>query len=104
MSQILIKPIVTERSMQDAALGRFTFQVGLKANKHDIAASVGKAFNVHPTAVRTQIVKGVRKRSARSRTYFQTPASKKAVVSLKLGEKIELFDVTEQGHDHPIQK
>ena len=104
MNQILIKPIITERSMQVASLGRFTFEVDLKANKNEIAGVVAKTFNVHPLKVATQINKGRLKRSLRSRNYIKTAAVKKAVVSLKTGEKIDLFDVTESNHEHANKK
>ena len=95
MQDILIKPLVTERSMQEAALGRFTFQVDLDANKKQIADQVAKLFNVHPVKVQTSIVKGKTKRAPRTRTYIKESPYKKAVVQLKPGEKVELFDIQE---------
>lgn len=96
MSNVLIKPIITERSMMDASHGRFTFQVDLSANKSQIAAEVAAVFNVHPVDVHTMIVKGTSKRSLKARKLIKGANFKKAVVMLKAGEKIGLFDITEQ--------
>jgi len=89
---ILIKPIITERSLRYASLGRFTFEVEVSANKPEIAAEVAKTFNVHPVSVRTMVLKGGLKRSMRTRKYVQKADRKKAVITLKAGEKIDLFE------------
>lgn len=93
MDPILIKPLITERSMMEASRGRFTFEVHVKANKQQIKAEVVKAFNVHPIAITTMIIKGGSKRSARTRKVSKISNWKKAVITLKPGEKIDLFDV-----------
>ena len=93
MNTILIKPIITERSMMEASRGRFTFRVDLKANKQEIKNEVAKVFNVHPIDITTIVVKGKVKRSMKTRKTTKQSNWKKAVVSLKQGEKIDLFDV-----------
>lgn len=99
MNSILVRPIITEKSMNEAARGRFTFEVLKSANKHEIAEAVKTSFKVNPVKVQTLNVKGKTKRSAKTRKTFETSGFKKAVVQLKQGEKIELFDIAEQ-HNH----
>lgn len=95
MNSVLVKPLITERSMRDAAAGKFTFQVDRFANKSEIAKEIAAVFKVHPIKVATMILKGEKKRSLRSRNIAQEADIKKAIVTLKKGEKIALFDVTE---------
>ncbi|MEK7127493.1 MAG: 50S ribosomal protein L23 [Patescibacteria group bacterium] len=90
---ILIKPIITEKSMKEAQLGRFTFEVDKNANKPAIALVVAEMFKVHPVTVRTTIVKGRRQKVGKRRLEEAKPFWKKAVVYLKKDEKIALFDI-----------
>lgn len=95
-SNLLLKPIITEKSMQDAARGLFTFAVNIDANKAEIALAVNKTFNVKTEIVKTITFKGIAKRSGKRRSVFMSSPWKKALVKLPAGQKIELFDVTEQ--------
>jgi large subunit ribosomal protein L23 len=93
MKQILNKPIITERSLADAQIGRFTFAVEKTANKPQIAAVVASQFNVHVLSVKTAIVKGKTKKAGKRRLITKASDWKKAIVVLKAGEKIDLFEV-----------
>ncbi len=90
---ILIKPIITEKAMRDAAVGRFTFMVQKMATKYMIADETATMFKVHPVSVKTTIVKGRRVRVGKRRQEREAAAWKKAVIELKNGEKIGLFDI-----------
>jgi large subunit ribosomal protein L23 len=72
-----------------ADLGQYTFEVDRKATKHQIAAAVEKTFKVAVVRVNTQMIKGKPKRS-RSGRPIKTSTIKKALVTLKAGDKIEL--------------
>ena len=100
MHNILIRPIITEKSMNEAALGKFTFEVLKSSNKAEIAQAVKTSFKVNPIAVQTMTVKGKTKRSMKTRKTTEKSDWKKAVMKLKAGEKIELFDVAEAQHTH----
>jgi large subunit ribosomal protein L23 len=103
MNDVILKPVITETSLREAAKGNFTFKVDLKANKPEIAKSVEEMFGVHVLKVHTITVKGRTKRSLRSRHTYQVSDWKKAIATLKQGEKIDLFDVTgssEHTHTH----
>jgi large subunit ribosomal protein L23 len=87
--EVIIRPVVSERSYDLMAEGKYTFEVAAKAPKEEIAAAVEKIFNVHVKKVNTMWVKPKNKRvryvTGKTRTW------KKAVVTLAEGEQIEVF-------------
>ena len=87
---VLSKPLVTEKNAQLQELGKYTFEVALRANKHQIKQAVEIAFNVNVTAVNIITVPGKQRRIGRQQVL--TPSWKKAIVTLKPGDKIELFE------------
>lgn len=95
MKNIVLKPVITEKAMNEATHGRYAFAVLKEANKPEIARAIEDMFKVNVVKVQTITVHGKMKRAAKSRTYVKGEDWKKAVVSLKDGQKIELFDVTE---------
>lgn len=89
--QIIKRPLVTEKSM--AAQGqadRYLFSVDLKAGKRDVADAVEKLFKVHVVRVNTAVMRGKIKKVGRSSG--KRSNWKKAFVTLRAGEKIELFE------------
>jgi large subunit ribosomal protein L23 len=88
--QVIIRPVVSEKSYALIAEGKYTFRVHDRAHKLQIASAVEEIFDVNVRAVRTSKVKSKPKRrglhSGRSRSW------KKAVVQLAPGERIELFE------------
>ncbi|MDP3998817.1 MAG: 50S ribosomal protein L23 [bacterium] len=94
-SQIIIKPIITEKSMRDAASGWYTFAVLVKANKGQIGKAVKEQFKVNVLAVRTLTMKGKTKRVGRRRAEIKLSPWKKAIVRLGPEQKIDLFEVNQ---------
>lgn len=95
MHEILIKPLITEKMTNlSADTGKYGFVVSLKSNKIEIAKAVEKKFNVHVVSVRTINHPGKTKTQFRKSGRFtgKTPRFKKAIITLKEGEKIELFE------------
>jgi large subunit ribosomal protein L23 len=91
MYQIVKKPLVTEKGTEMLGDGNWvTFKVHLDANKIEIREAVQKIFSVSVLQVNTQIVRGKRKRFGK--TMGQSKAWKKAMVQLKEGDKIEIFE------------
>jgi large subunit ribosomal protein L23 len=86
---VIIRPIVTERSFDLTEQGKYTFEVARTAPKEEIAAAVEKLFGVHVLKVNTMWAKAKNKRvryqAGKTRTW------KKAVVTLAPGEQIEVF-------------
>lgn len=87
----MLKPIFTEKSLKDARQGNYTFRVGPRMDKKAIAKEIGKIFDVKVVRVRTIKVGGEKGRNARGRN-FSVNAGKKAIVTLKEGDKISLFE------------
>ena len=87
---ILIKPIVTEKSTALMEERKYTFCVPLSATKIQIRQAVEQIFKVKVQAVNTMRYEGKRKRLGR--TQGRRSDWKKAVVTLKPGETIELFE------------
>ena len=87
---IIIKPIITEDSMDRLADNKYTFRVAKDANKIEIAKAIEEIFDVKVAKVNTISVKGKEKRMGRY-TGFR-PDWKKAIVTLEGEKTIEFFD------------
>jgi len=88
--EIILKPVVTERSMELIGENKYTFWVDRRANKVEIKKAIEELFDVKVEKVSTMNLKGKRKRMGRY--VGRTPARKKAIVKLREGDKIELFE------------
>jgi large subunit ribosomal protein L23 len=88
--QILIRPVLSEKSNILRESGKYVFQVDMRANKPQIKEAVRVLFNVHPLACTSVLVGGKPKRQRYKSGY--TATWKKAVVTLSKGEKIALFE------------
>lgn len=91
--QIIKRPVITEKSTSQVAENKYTFEVDQRASKSEIGRAVEKLFGVTVSDVRTANVKGKEVRTGRRRAPGKTSDWKKAVVTLKEGDKIELFEV-----------
>ncbi|MDP3047201.1 MAG: 50S ribosomal protein L23 [Chloroflexota bacterium] len=89
--EILRRPVVTEKSTKLSEKAKYTFRVPLTANKIQIKEAVELAFkNVEVVDVNTSHMRGKERRVGRHSGV--APDWKKAVVSLKPGQRIEFFD------------
>ena len=88
---IVIRPIITEKSMAGIPNMRYTFALAKDANKIEIAKAVESAFDVKVAKVNTINVRGKMRRQGRFEGY--TPSWKKAIVTLKKNSKpISFFE------------
>jgi large subunit ribosomal protein L23 len=87
----MLKPIFTEKSLKDAKLGNYTFKVAPRMDKRHIAAEISEIFDVKVTRVRTIKTGGEKGRNAKGKN-FSKLATKKAIVTLKEGDKINIFE------------
>lgn len=87
---VILKPVITEKSMEDAQVKKYTFKVAVDANKTEVKLAVEEIFDVEVAKVNIMNVNGKLKRMGRNAGY--TVASKKAIVTLTADSKeIEFF-------------
>ena len=87
---IIIRPIIPEKSSSLMAMNKYTFEVHKSANKIQIRKAVEEAFNVKVAAVNTINVKGKMRRRGLAKGF--TRSWKKAIVALKPDQHIEFFE------------
>jgi large subunit ribosomal protein L23 len=88
-SQVIIRPVVSEKTYVLADAGKYTFRVHEKAHKTQIRQAVEELFDVKVLAVRTSSVKSKPKR--RGQTSGRTRQWKKAIVQVREGDTIPIF-------------
>ena len=88
---IIIKPVVSEKSYAAYDANVYTFVVAGDANKIEIRQAIESIFSVKVTNVNTVNRKGKRKRNRRTCGYGTRPDSKRAIVSVAAGDAIEIF-------------
>ncbi|HCU07705.1 MAG TPA: 50S ribosomal protein L23 [Clostridiales bacterium] len=88
---VLIKPVISERSMDDAAAKKYTFKVAVDANKTEIKSAVEEAFGVE--VVKVNVMNNDGKVKRQGKYVGRTAAYKKAIVTLSEKSKaIEFFE------------
>lgn len=90
---VIKRPLITEKSMGDAKAGRFSFIVDRDADKDMIKKAIEKQFNVEVVSIETTLQKGKTKRVGMRRMEKNLTPKKKAIVTLKEGQKIDIFDL-----------
>lgn len=94
MSQIIIRPIVSEKMAgQSERENRFGFEVAKSSNKVQIKQAIEKEYNVTVTGVRTMVYRG-KNRTRYTKTNIlkgRTASYKKAIVTVRAGETIDLY-------------
>lgn len=88
--EVLRRPLVTEKNAALQAIGKYAFDVDEVATKPQVKQAVEKAFKVSVTAVNVMKVPGKTRRIGRRQV--KTQSWKKAIVTLKPGDTIELFE------------
>ncbi len=89
---IILRPVVSEKSYGLLDDGVYTFVVDPRATKIEIAGAIEAIFNVRVANVNTLNRKGKPKRNRRSMTYGSRPDTKRAIVTLAPGGRIDLFE------------
>jgi large subunit ribosomal protein L23 len=93
LTDVLKKPMITEKALNQSVLGKYIFAVDKRATKEMISQAVHQAFGVEVVAVRTINLKGKTRRLGRRRKPIQLSNWKKAIVQLAPGQKIDVFTV-----------
>ena len=89
---IIIRPVVSEKSYGLLDDGVYTFVVDPRATKIEIAGAIESIFNVQVAKVNTLNRKGKRKRNRKSQTFGKRSDTKRAIVTLAAGGRIDLFE------------
>lgn len=93
-SDVLVRPVITEKSTDLTPLGQYVFEVHPKATKLQIRDAVERIFNVSVESVKTMNVKPRKRRVYRARRtplYGSISGYKKAIVTLAPGDTIDIF-------------
>ena len=89
---VVIEPVVSEKSYTLSEKGVYTFIVPASVNKVEVRRSVEKVFNVRVVKVNTLNRPGKRKRNRRQATFGKRPDTKRAFVTLASGQTIPVFE------------
>lgn len=90
--KVILGPVITEKSMNEASKGRYTFKVFSASNKNDIRKAVEDKFKVNVVKISTVTIKGRSAKTGVRRVERVKRPFKKAMVTLRQGQKIALFD------------
>ncbi len=88
---MIIKPVLTEKSLAEAKKGKYTFFVSLDMDKMEIKKEAKKLFDIDVVSVKTLKIKPEFKKTLRG-VATRTKAKKKAIIEAKEGQKIDLFE------------
>jgi large subunit ribosomal protein L23 len=96
-SQVILRPVISEKTIDESGRGKYTFAVNEKANKIQIKAAIeelyqGEKVTVVAVNVLTTKAKEKRRGTRRGRIVGHTTPWRKAVVTLAPGQKIEFFE------------
>jgi len=89
-SQVLIRPVVSEKSYEQIQANQYTFRVHKDAHKTQVRQAVEELFDVH--VERVNILKVQPKPKRRGQRRGKKPGWKKAIVQLREGDSIEIFE------------
>lgn len=90
LSNVLIKPMITEKSVAlSQAYNRYIFEVTMEASKGSVADDIKSFFGVDVVEVRTIVMPGKSKRLGKTNRYSVRKNWKKAIVTVKSGQKID---------------
>ena len=88
--EVLRRPLITEKSTDLQTRNKYAFEIAEEANKPLVKQAVEKAFKVKVTGVNVVTMPGKTRRVGRRQV--QTRSWKKAIVTLRQGDKIEFFE------------
>jgi large subunit ribosomal protein L23 len=89
---VILEPVVSEKSYGLLDEGAYTFKVHPDANKIEIRQAIESIFDVRVLKVTTANRKGKRKRNRRAMTFGRRADTKRAIVTLAEGDRIDLFE------------
>lgn len=100
LDEILLKPIISEKSLAKAREQRYVFSVNKNANKKQVAAAAKKIFGVEVLQVLIKNIAGENKLKGGKRFRVRKPAVKYATLLVKPDQKIDLFETIKEEKQH----
>lgn len=94
---MIIKPLISEKTMMLAGLDSYTFLVEMNSNKLALIKEISDRFGVEVLDIKTIVIRGKQKTQRTRKGYYTTADRKKAIVTLKKGQKIALFEEAARG-------
>ena len=93
-AEIILRPVISEKSMDETQRGKYTFRVHRAANKHQVKAAIEDLFKVDVVTINVATMQAKEKSRNRGQTRVEgwTSKWKRAVVTLAAGQKIEFFE------------
>lgn len=91
--QILLKPVITEKSLMLQSTGKYQFWVSISASKNQIFAAFKTVFGVTPLTINTSKLKGKKKAVGKNRILSKKSDRKRATITLPKDTKIELLSL-----------
>ncbi|OGC50474.1 50S ribosomal protein L23 [candidate division WWE3 bacterium RIFCSPHIGHO2_01_FULL_40_23] len=92
LNNFIKRPVITEKTTSLVIENKYVFEVPISCSKGAVSKAVKDLFGVDAVKVTTQIVPGKQKKMLKGRKYVKLPKWKKAVVTLKKGQSIKLFE------------
>ena len=89
--EIIVRPLITEKTMKLVEEGKYTFEVKQGSNKVEVKKAVEELFKVEVTAV--NMMNTLRKRRRVGKYEGLRPAVQKAIVTLAKGQKLDVFEI-----------
>jgi len=90
--QVLVRPVVSEKSYSLMDDGVYVFVVAKDASKTEVREAVEQVFGVHVKKVNTLTRKGKKRRNRRTNTVGSRPDTKRAIITLAGNDRIDLFE------------
>lgn len=91
LHQVLLHPVVSEKTMHAEADGKYTFKVAMEANRLQVREAVQALYDVEVASVHILVMPAKTRRRG-NRVFIRSPKWKKAVVSLAEGESINVYE------------
>ena len=91
--QIILGPVISEKSIANTAANRYTFYVAKKSSKQEIAKAVEENFKVNVLDVKVVNIRGKKVTFGKRRIAGKKVDTRKAMVTIKAEQKIDIFDL-----------
>lgn len=91
ITQVLLKPVVSEKTTREEAQGKYTFLVSQKATKIDVKNAIRELYGVKVTAVNVRNIRKKTRIVGRGREITKRSAGKQATIKVEPGKKIDIY-------------